>query len=131
MGKRASQIQIKRVYDPPGKIDGARVLVDRLWPRGLSKEKAALTLWLKEVAPSPELRTWFGHDPARWTEFGRRYRAELKKNDEAVGRLGDLLKGGPATLLYAAHDPAHNHALVLAAYLRDHLLKDGHDAHPT
>ncbi len=103
MHKRASQIQIKRVYDPPGKFDGTRVLVDRLWPRGWGKEKAALTLWLKEVAPSPELRTWFGHDPARWTEFGRRYRAELK-NDEAVGRLGDFLTHGRVTLRHSSRN---------------------------
>ena len=126
MVKREAEIRIKRVYDPPEDTDGTRVLVDRLWPRGLRKEDAALTLWLKEIAPSPELRKWFGHDPARWAEFGRRYRAELARNDEAVARLSDLSKHGPLTLLYAAHDTAHNHALVLAAYLRDHL-KGGHD----
>ena len=86
-----------------------------------------MTPCLKEVAPSPELRTWFGHDPARWTEFSRRHRSELK-NDEAVGRLGDLLKRGRVTLLYAPPDPTHNHVLVLAAYMRDRL-KDRHDAH--
>ena len=86
------------------------MLVDRLWPRGLRKEKAALTLWLKEIAPSPTLRKWFGHDPARWTEFTRRYRAELARNDEAVAKVVDLSKRGPVTLLYTAH----NHALVLA-----------------
>jgi uncharacterized protein YeaO (DUF488 family) len=128
MAPTLSDIRIKRIYDPPDKDDGARVLVDRLWPRGLRKEKAALTLWLKEIAPSPELRRWFGHDPARWTEFGHRYNAELTRNDEAVARLGDLLKRGPATLLYAAHDTAHNHAIVLATYLRDYL-KGGHDHH--
>jgi uncharacterized protein YeaO (DUF488 family) len=122
---RAPDLRIKRVYELPDKDDGARVLVDRLWPRGLRKDKAALTLWLKEIAPSPELRIWFGHDPARWTEFSRRYRAELARHDEAIARLTDLSKRGPMTLLYAAHDTAHNHALVLAAYLRDHL-KDGH-----
>ncbi|HKN30388.1 MAG TPA: DUF488 domain-containing protein [Roseiarcus sp.] len=126
MTRRAPDLRIKRAYDPPDKDDGARVLVDRLWPRGLRKEKAALTLWLKEIAPSPELRTWFGHDPARWTEFSRRYRAELAHNDEAVVRLADLSRRGPLTLLYAAHDAEHNDAVVLAAYLRDHL-KDGHD----
>lgn len=128
MAKRETDIRIKRVYDPPETADGMRVLVDRLWPRGLRKENAALTLWLKEVAPSPELRKWFGHDPARWAEFSRRYRAELAHNDEAVAKAADLAKRGPLTLLYAAHDVAHNHALVLAAYLRDHL-EDGH-GHP-
>src|SRR5258708_498143 len=125
MVKRDADIRIKRVYDPPDEADGTRVLVDRLWPRGVRKEDAAFTLWLKEIAPSPELRKWFGHDPVRWTEFGQRYRAELDRNDEAVARLADLSKHGPLTLLYAAHDAAHNHALLLAAYLRDHL-KDRH-----
>jgi uncharacterized protein YeaO (DUF488 family) len=125
MSLAAADIRSGRIYDPPLSDDGARVLVDRLWPRGLRKEKAALTLWLKEIAPSPTLRKWFGHDPARWTEFTRSYRAELARNDEAVAKVVDLSKRGPVTLLYAAHDTAHNHALVLAAYLRDHL-KDGH-----
>ena len=128
MTGRTVDIRIKRVYDPPNKVDGTRVLVDRLWPRGLSKEKAAATLWLKEIAPSPALRKWFGHDPARWTEFTRRYRAELARNDEAVAKVANLAKRGPLTLLYAAHDTAHSHALILAAYLRDHL-KDGHGHH--
>lgn len=122
------EIRIKRVYDPSDEADGTRVLVDRLWPRGLRKENVVLTLWLKEIAPSPDLRKWFGHDPARWAEFSRRYRAELARNDESVAKVADLAKRGPLTLLYAAHDTAHNHALVLAAYLRDHL-KDGHGHH--
>jgi uncharacterized protein YeaO (DUF488 family) len=122
---KAADIRVKRVYDPPDKADGTRVLVDRLWPRGLSKEKAAVTLWLKEIAPSPALRKWFGHDPARWTEFTRRYRAELARNDEAVAKVVDLSKRGSVMLLYAAHGTARNHALVLESYLRDHL-KDGH-----
>jgi uncharacterized protein YeaO (DUF488 family) len=85
----------------------------------LRKERAAVTLWLKEIAPTAELRKWFGHDPARWTEFSHRYRAELAHNDEAVARLAALSARGPMTLLYAAHDIAHNHALVLVDYLRD------------
>jgi uncharacterized protein YeaO (DUF488 family) len=120
MTRTTSDIRIKRAYEPPDKDDGVRVLVDRLWPRGLRKERAAVTLWLKEVAPSTELRKWFGHDPARWTEFNRRYRAELAHNDEAVARLAELAVRGPLTLLYAAHDTEHNHALVLIDYLRDH-----------
>jgi uncharacterized protein YeaO (DUF488 family) len=124
MAPAVSEIRIKRVYDASDKDDGTRVLVDRLWPRGLRKEEAALTLWLKEIAPSAELRNWFGHDPARWTEFGHRYRAELAGNDAAVARLTDLLKRGPVALLYAAHDTAHNHALVLAVYLREHWMAD-------
>jgi uncharacterized protein YeaO (DUF488 family) len=95
------------------------VLVDRLWPRGVRKEAAALTLWLKEIAPSSELRTWFGHDPSRWEEFSRRYRAELRTN-KSVEELGSLLAQGTVTLLYGAHDERHNQAVVLADYIRDH-----------
>jgi uncharacterized protein YeaO (DUF488 family) len=119
--RRTSGIRIKRVYDPPDADDGARVLVDRLWPRGLRKEIATLTLWLKEIAPSPELRKWFGHDPARWAQFEQRYRTELAGNGAAVAQLIDFVKHGRVTLLYAAHDLRHNHAVVLEAYLRDHL----------
>lgn len=113
-------VRLKRVYEPPSAEDGARVLVDRLWPRGLRKEDAELTVWLKDIAPSAELRRWFGHDPARWTEFIGRYRAELAANTPAVRHLQDLVKRGPVTLLYGARDTAHNHALVLS----DYLLKD-------
>lgn len=119
----AAQIDIrtKRIYDPPDIADGARVLVDRLWPRGMRKESAALTLWLKDIAPSPELRQWFGHDPARWAAFARRYRAELAANASALSRLGELARSGRVTLLYGARDAAHNHALVVADALRDYL----------
>ncbi|MEJ0092880.1 MAG: DUF488 domain-containing protein [Methylocella sp.] len=110
-------LKIKRVYDPPEAGDGMRILVDRIWPRGVSKEAAALTLWLKEIAPSTELRKWFDHDPARWSEFQSRYRSELDANPDAVAQLRDLLKKGRATLLYAAHDAEHNNALVLADYI--------------
>jgi uncharacterized protein YeaO (DUF488 family) len=109
--------KLKRVYDPPAANDGKRILVDRIWPRGLSKAEAELTLWLKDVAPSAALRKWFGHDPARWPEFQKRYRAELDANP-AVERLRDLLRQGPATLLYGARDERHNQAIVLADYLR-------------
>jgi uncharacterized protein YeaO (DUF488 family) len=95
MTGRTVDIRIKRVYDPPNKVDGTRVLVDRLWPRGLRKEKGMLMLWLKEIAPSPELRESFGHDPACWAEFGHRYRAELARNDGAVAQLANLSKLGP------------------------------------
>jgi uncharacterized protein YeaO (DUF488 family) len=121
MARTAIDVRIKRVYDTPDKADGMRVLVDRLWPRGLRKEKAAVALWLKEIAPSTELREWFGHDPARWTEFGHRYRAELARNDGAVAQLASLSTLGPMTLLYAAHDTEHNQAIVLSAYLNDRL----------
>lgn len=112
-----AKLAIKRVYDKPAKADGLRILVDRLWPRGISKQKAAVDLWLKDVAPSTELRKWFGHDPERWTEFRRRYRAELKANKDAVKALRAELKAPRATLLYGAHDPDHNNARVLAEYL--------------
>ena len=116
---KALRLQIKRIYEPPTADDGARVLVDRLWPRGVRKQAAELTVWMKDVAPSPELRKWFNHDPARSEEFGRRYRAELIHNS-AADQLNQLLLNGPVTLLYAARDPACNHARVLADYLTDH-----------
>jgi uncharacterized protein YeaO (DUF488 family) len=106
-----------RVYDEPGPDGGQRILVDRIWPRGLTKEAARLDLWLKEIAPSTALRRWFGHDPALWDEFQRRYRAELDANPAAVARLRALLRQGPATLLYSARDPVHNQAAALAAYI--------------
>ena len=119
MPKAASDIRVKRVYDPPDAEDGSRVLVDRLWPRGARKDEAKLTLWLKDIAPTDDLRRWFGHDPARFAEFSRRYRAELGANKGALNRLEELLKEGPVTLLYAAHDEEHNNARVLADYLEE------------
>lgn len=118
MPKAAPDIRVKRIYDPPDGNDGARVLVDRLWPRGVRKEAAKLTLWLKDIAPSAHLRQWFGHDPARFAEFSQRYRAELSANKDAVGQMRDLVKAGPVTLLYAARDTEHNEARVLADYLK-------------
>ena len=111
-------IRIKRVYDEYSKSDGFRILVDRLWPRGLTKQVAQVDLWMKEIAPSTDLRKWFGHDPARFAEFARRYRVELSANKDAVVRMEDLVKAGPVTLLYAAHDEEHNNARVLAEYLK-------------
>ena len=108
--------QIKRVYDPASPKDGTRVLVDRLWPRGLKKSDAHVALWMKDVAPSPGLRTWFHHDPERFAEFRSRYERELKDNP-ALLELRKLGKGKPVTLLYAAHDPKVNHALVLQSAL--------------
>ena len=128
MTKPAGEIRIKRAYESAAEDDGARVLVDRLWPRGVSKSAAALSLWLKDIAPSAELRSWFGHDPARWTEFARRYRAELRSHQEAVDRIRELVKRGPVTLVYGARDTVHNDAVVLAAYLEDPL-RDGDDGH--
>jgi uncharacterized protein YeaO (DUF488 family) len=109
--------KLKRVYEAPSPEDGFRVLVERLWPRGVSKERAALDLWLKDVAPSPDLRKWFSHDPARWEEFQARYAAELKDAGEAVRLLNQKGREGTVTLVYASHDEEHNGALVLKRYL--------------
>jgi uncharacterized protein YeaO (DUF488 family) len=116
-GKRMTTFATKRAYDPPSSKDGIRILVDRLWPRGLRKDAAALDLWAKELAPTPSLRKWFDHRPERFAEFKRRYHAELKGNPA----VADVLRGigkAKATLLYAAKDPAMNHAAVLAEFLR-------------
>lgn len=110
-------IRLKRAYAPPAPDDGRRVLIDRLWPRGLRKADAHVDVWLKEIAPSTGLRTWFGHDPARLDEFARRYDAELDGNEAAVRHLDEMLDEGRVTLLYAARDPHCNHAQVLAAYM--------------
>jgi len=110
-------IRLKRVYQEPEREDGLRVLVERLWPRGLKKEQVAVDLWLKEVAPSPELRTWFGHDPAKWEEFCRRYRSELENQPEPVNFLKEKSREGTVTLVYAARDERHNAALALKIFL--------------
>lgn len=112
------KVPIKRVYEAPSKDDGARILVDRLWPRGLSKAKASVDLWLKEIAPSTELRQWFDHDPAKWAEFQKRYRAELKNNQEPLKLLKDEMNKGPVTLVYGAKDEEYNHAIVLQELLK-------------
>ncbi len=106
-------IKIKRAYEAPDDGDGKRILVDRLWPRGLTKEKAKLDLWLKEVAPSTELRKWFAHDPARWAEFRRRYLDELKSHSEKIAQLKQEAKRGPVTLIFGARDVEHNEAVIL------------------
>ncbi len=106
--------KLKRVYAEPAPDDGTRILVDRLWPRGLTKERAHVDLWLKDIAPSTELRKWFSHDPARWTEFKSRYRAELRKNGEPLAALKQAVANkGPSTLLYGAKDEEYNEAVVL------------------
>jgi uncharacterized protein YeaO (DUF488 family) len=112
------EIRSKRIYDPADPADGARVLVDRIWPRGMAKDAATLALWLKEIAPSTALRQWFGHEPERWDEFCRRYREELDANGEAVRRLRNLAGEGRLTLLFAANDRERNNAVALADYLR-------------
>jgi len=113
MGK----IQIKRIYEPPAKSDGVRVLVDRLWPRGISKADAQLDLWLPDIGPSTTLRTWFNHDPVRWLEFQRRYHVELKKKLELVMELKGQAKKGTVTLLYSAKDEVRNQAVALRMFL--------------
>jgi uncharacterized protein YeaO (DUF488 family) len=110
-------IQVKRVYEKPSREDGLRVLVDRLWPRGLTKERAAVDLWLKDLAPSTDLRKWFGHDPARWKEFQTRYRKELGEKKESLRFLKQQSQKQPLTLLYGAKDEEHNEALVLQRIL--------------
>lgn len=122
MTKRSVMIALKRIYDEPAPDDGTRVLVERLWPRGLSKERAHVDVWLKEVAPSHELRTWYGHDPEKFAEFRRRYEAELASQTgrAALAQLRDLVGQGPVTLVFAAHDTEYSNAVVL----RDLLLQE-------
>ena len=113
-------LQLKRVYDEPSADDGRRVLVDRVWPRGISKDAAHIDEWLPDLGPSRELRTWFGHDPARWGEFRKRYRAELDSADQRtrLAHLRDLASRHDVTILYGAKDRAHNQAVVIAELLQ-------------
>jgi uncharacterized protein YeaO (DUF488 family) len=111
-------VRLKRAYEPPGPADGHRVLIDRLWPRGVSREKAELDAWRKELAPSTELRRWFGHDPERFEEFRRRYIEELRSQRPRLTALRRRAREGTLTLVYAAHDADHNDAVVLAEVLR-------------
>lgn len=112
------KLEIKRVFEEPSRADGTRILVDRLWPRGLSKERARVDLWLKEVAPSTELRKWFSHDPSRWTGFQARYRQELRSKADILADLKEKAAEGPVTLLYGAKDEVHNEAVVLQTLLQ-------------
>lgn len=117
-GNNAAGLRIKRVYDPATPDDGCRILVDRVWPRGVQKQRARISLWLKSAAPSTELRKWFGHDPARWQEFRRRYLRELEeKQDELAPIRAELKKTGRVTLVYSARDTERNQAVVLLEYL--------------
>jgi uncharacterized protein YeaO (DUF488 family) len=117
MTRRRATIRLKRAYEEPSEDGGTRILVERLWPRGVSKEAAAIDSWLKEVAPSTELRKWFGHDPDRWEEFRKRYWAELGDKDELLGDLRRRLKEGLVTFVFAAKDEEHNSAVALKEYL--------------
>jgi uncharacterized protein YeaO (DUF488 family) len=119
----ASHVRLKRAYEPAAPEDGVRVLVDRLWPRGLRKADAAIDRWMKDIAPSTQLRQWFGHEPEHWPEFRRRYSRELQQRAAAVEELRELARGGRVTLVFAAHDEVHNDAIVL----RDALLQPKKD----
>jgi uncharacterized protein YeaO (DUF488 family) len=110
-------IHTKRIYEPAAPEDGYRVLVDRIWPRGVKKTDAAVDLWLKEISPSTALRHWFGHDPAKWTEFRKLYKAELKHQSDALAMLRNKSRRGTVTLVYAAHDTEHNNAVALERML--------------
>ena len=116
-------IQTKRVYEPASSRDGARYLVERLWPRGMKKEALKMDGWLKELAPSPDLRRWYSHDVTKWSEFQRRYTMELNQHREAWEPLLQTAQHGTVTLLYSAHDEGHNSALALKKYLERHLKK--------
>lgn len=114
------ELRVKRVYAPPSPEDGARILVDRLWPRGLSREKAHVDLWLKELAPSTELRKWFNHDPAKWDEFRQRYQQELRQQPAALAQLVELAGTRPVTLLFGAKEERFNDAVALKAFILAH-----------
>mgnify|MGYP001556626508 CR=1 FL=1 len=122
---KSAIIKLRRVYEPAVKSDGERFLVERLWPRGIKKEALPMIAWLKDVAPSHELRQWFNHDPAKWKEFQKRYRAELTGKPKAWQPLLDAVKTGAVTLLFSAHDLEHNNALVLQTYLERRLKNAG------
>lgn len=118
LGTRTMSLQLKRVYDPPARKDGERVLVDRLWPRGISKEEARIDLWLKEIAPSEALRRWFNHDPKKWPEFKARYFRELAAHRESVEALARKARRHVVTLVFGAHDEKFNNAVALKDFLR-------------
>jgi uncharacterized protein YeaO (DUF488 family) len=111
------KLKLKRAYDPPDPADGVRILVDRVWPRGVTKEKLQADHWLREIAPSSELRKWFAHDPAKWDEFRRRYEEELAQRPELLAQIIEQLKHGPVTLVYGAKDEKHNQAVALRELL--------------
>lgn len=111
------KIRLKRVYEPPARSDGLRLLVERLWPRGMTKEAAVIDQWMKEIAPSPALRQWYAHDPEKWPEFQRRYAAELKANKDAVAALRAVCAKSPVTFVYSAKDEEKNSAALLKAFL--------------
>lgn len=119
-GMKRRPVRLKRVYEQPSAADGTRVLVDRLWPRGLSKHEVSADLWLREAAPSTKLRRWFGHDARRWRQFSRKYRNELERQPEVLELLDDLRRRTPVTLIFGARDKAHNHAIILQQVLDEY-----------
>ena len=119
-GTPSDNVKLKRAYDLPSRSDGKRVLIDRLWPRGVKKTEAKIDEWMKDIAPSTKLRKWFGHEPARWPEFRRRYEAEVRDHPEQLERLRMLAREGPLTLVFSAHDEDHNDAVVLRELILGH-----------
>jgi uncharacterized protein YeaO (DUF488 family) len=128
--RAGGEVRLKRAYEPPASDDGVRVLVDRLWPRGLDKARVAADLWLKDAAPSERLRRWFGHDPRRWERFRAEYRAELAQRADILALLADLRRRGPLTLVYGARDEAHNQAVVLREVLDERGFASPRRDHP-
>lgn len=116
-GIKATNVRLKRAYERPSRGDGRRILIDRLWPRGVTKKAAAIDEWFKDLAPTTALRQWFRHDPARWQEFRRRYAGEVRQNPDRLGELRALARQGPITLVFSAHDEIHNDAVVLRQLL--------------
>jgi uncharacterized protein YeaO (DUF488 family) len=114
---KAANVKLKRAYEGPAAQDGTRILIDRLWPRGVKKADAAIDQWAKDIAPSAELRKWFGHDPARWQAFRNRYAAEIREHRDSIGKLRALARQGPVTLVYAACNETHNDAVALRGFL--------------
>jgi len=120
---KAGNVKLKRAYERPGEGDGTRILIDRLWPRGIKKVDAAIDQWVKDISPSTALRRWFGHDPARWELFRRRYAEEIHQHPEQLDQLRALARQGPITLVFSAHDEVHNDAVVLRDFLLGRSLK--------
>jgi Uncharacterized conserved protein len=123
MSKLKGQLRTKRIYESPSKDDGLRVFVERLWPRGISKERAAIDIWLKDIAPSSELRKWFNHDPSKWDEFKKRYSSEIKDKFGLLQPIYDALKTGNVTLLYASREEKYNAASALEHFLLNSIRK--------
>ena len=119
MPKKKFSIRVKRIYESPNPDDGFRLLIDRLWPRGIKKEQAKIGLWLKEIAPSDSLRKWFNHEPEKWEEFKRRYSKELDRKQDLVDQLSQHVKKGKVTFLFGAKDESYNNAIALREYLLD------------